>query len=73
MNGQEKSLNKKNGTLRGVEVHRFENDDWAETSAIGYRIGDSFFIGVGEVDGGYETEIALSKGALRRLLAAVEG
>jgi hypothetical protein len=72
MSEQEKSLNRKNGTLRGVEVHRWNPDtqNFEETGAVGWHLSDGgFFIGVGEENDGYGIELAISRGALRRFLA----
>lgn len=78
MSEQEKSLNRNNGTLRGVEVQFFRADTetWDEDSAVGWSVGnDAFFIGLDELpeQDGYATEITITKGALRRMLAALEG
>lgn len=73
--GKQMGLNKKNGTLKGVAVERYNHDksEYEPTGAVGWVLaGNEFFIGVGERDGGYEAEIVLKEKTLRRMLEAVE-
>ena len=75
MSGQEKSLNRKNGTLRGVEAQKYNPDteEWELTKDfVGFVVGsDTFLIGHVEREDGYELEIELSEKALRNMLDAI--
>ena len=66
-------LNRKNGTLKGVTVIRYNSDigEYEKTGAVGWHLSDGdFFIGVGEREewNGYDVEIEISAKALKRFL-----
>lgn len=66
-------LNRKNGTLKGVTVSKYNSDlgEYEQTGAVGWHLSDGdFFIGVGEREewNGYDVEIEISAKALKRFL-----
>lgn len=70
-------LNRKNGTLKGVTVIRYNSDigEYEKTGAVGWHLSDGdFFIGVGEREewNGYDVEIEISAKALKRFLGGPE-
>lgn len=73
--GKQVGLNKKNGTLKGVDVQIYEGGNWKKTGAVGWRLSDgSFFIGIDELEDGYGyiTEIVISEKALLRMLTYIK-
>lgn len=74
MKGQGKYvvLTRKNGTLKGVkaQIYNPDKEKWEKSKDfIGYVVGDdTFLIGHGEREDGYELELEISEQALRNML-----
>jgi hypothetical protein len=68
-------LTRKNGTLKGVDVWlRLIESEWEETKAVGWRLGNGYFIGIGDAPNGdgHDVEIYISSKTLRRMVADID-